>query len=124
MPHPPRPCAGGELRGFVHVELDGAVPCGVLVDNLNIAHALQRRAAGSRLLAAAADKVVVRRPGSGMYLRVLTRNVATQVFYRAPHGRLLDVAPVPPPGGDPARLIGTPFHVRVLWPDPTTLLNP
>jgi len=112
----------GDLIGFVHVELDGEAPWGALVDNLHVDRSAQRRGAGSRLMAAAAGAVLARRPGAGLYLWVLAQNRDAQAFYAARGGRLADTRPVPPPGGVDARLCGQPLVIRVVWPDPATLL--
>jgi hypothetical protein len=58
-----------------------------------------------------------------MYLWVLEQNTAAQQFYRALGGTCVEVAPVPPPGGVPARLNGFPKGLRIAWSD-TSLLAP
>lgn len=50
------------------------------------------------------------------------QNAAAQGFYRARGGNVVDRVPVPPPNGDPANLKGTPFMLRVVWPDAALLI--
>jgi predicted N-acetyltransferase YhbS len=54
--------------GFVHVVLDADSTWGALVDNLHVAHSLQRNGIGTLLLDRAARITIQRRPGSGIYL--------------------------------------------------------
>jgi hypothetical protein len=48
---------------------------------------------------------------------VLAQNLAAQRFYSACGATRAERAPVPPPGGDPTRLTGTPYKLRMVWPD-------
>ena len=52
-----------------------------------------------------------------MFLWVLEQNTAAQGFYRACGGVQTERRPVPPPGGDPGRLTGDPYCLRMVWPD-------
>ena len=56
-----------------------------------------------------------------MYLWVLQQNTAAQRFYRASGGVCVEEAAVPPPGGDPSRLHGSPRCWRMAWPDSSLL---
>lgn len=110
--------------GFVHVVFDADSTWGALVDNLHVAHSLQRNGIGTLLLDRAARIVIQRRPGSGIYLWVLEANEPAQAFYRARGGTLGDHELVAPPAGDPRNLNGAPRGIRVAWPDPFCLLLP
>ncbi|MFI6761734.1 hypothetical protein ACIBF5_21595 [Micromonospora sp. NPDC050417] len=52
-----------------------------------------------------------------MYLWVLRQNTAAQRFYLARGATCAEAATASPPGGDPARLNGTPGSLRMAWPD-------
>lgn len=105
------------LVGFIHVMLDDDPRWGSLVDNLHVVHDQHRTGVGTRLLAGAARAVVERATGAGMFLWVLEQNTAAQRFYLRCGARSEETAPVPPPGGDPGRLDGTPLCLRMTWPD-------
>lgn len=111
----------GRLVGFVHVVLDQDPSWGSLVDNLHVVHDRQRTGVGTRLLTRAAQAVIARATGTGMYLWVLRQNTAAQGFYRAAGATCVETASVSPPGGDPQRLNGTPQKLRMIWPDASTL---
>ena len=111
------------LVGFAHVVLDADRRWGALVDNLHVAHRLQRSGLGTRLLDAAARHLKQRRPGSGLFLWVLEKNEAAQAFYRARHGLFCDRTLAPPPGGDPGNLNGPQWKFRVAWPDPAVVIG-
>jgi hypothetical protein len=70
-----------------------------------------------------AQAVLDSAPASGLYLWVLEQNAAAQAFYTAKGGTCVERAAVPPPGGDPTRLNGTPMALRFAWPDPSPLLS-
>jgi GNAT superfamily N-acetyltransferase len=110
--------------GFAHTILDEDPTWGSLLDNLHVTHTHQRRGIGARLLRHSAKTVADHRPGSGFFLWVLEQNERAQAFYRALGGRCAESHKVPPPGGDPARLNGSPVGLRYVWPDPMTLLAP
>jgi len=112
---------GGRLVGFVHVVFDSDPEWGSLVDNLHVVHDGRRAGIGSRLLGRAARAVGVRAGGGAMYLWVLEQNVAAQRFYLSRGATCVETAAVPPPGGDPARLNGSPRGLRMVWPDVATL---
>jgi ribosomal protein S18 acetylase RimI-like enzyme len=113
-----------ELIGFVHVMLDADPRWGSLVDNLHVRTARRGSGIGGRLLRHAAEAVEQRAAGPAMYLWVLEQNTAAQGFYRANGGEAVETAPVPPPGGDPARLNGNPACLRIAWADVAKLPQP
>ncbi len=108
--------------GFVHVVLDADATWGALVDNLHVAHPVQRSGIGTLLLDRAARIVVERRPGSGIYLWVLEQNEPAQAFYASRGGTLGDREPTTPPAGDPRNLVGAPAKLRIAWRDPAALI--
>jgi GNAT superfamily N-acetyltransferase len=112
---------GGEPLGFVHVVFDDDPMWGSLVDNLHVIPPRQRGGIGTALLGVAASAVAGRGQG-GVYLWVLEQNTAAQAFYRARGGECVGRDRVPPPGGIPGRLNGTPTAFRYAWPDPGVLL--
>jgi GNAT superfamily N-acetyltransferase len=112
-----------QLVGFVHVEFDKDPRWGSLVDNLHVYTSQRRTGVGTQLLARAARAVTDQASGNAMYLWVLQQNTSAQHFYRASGGIEVETATVPPPGGDPTRLNGTPACLRMAWPD-ASLLNP
>lgn len=105
------------LVGFIHVAFDHDPRWGSLIDNLHVHHTEQRTGIGTQLLAHAARSVTAGATGNAMYLWVLQQNTAAQQFYRASGATCVETAPVPPPGGDPTRLNGTPACLRMVWPD-------
>ena len=108
--------------GFVHVVLDADPTWGALVDNLHVAHSVQRTGVGSLLLDRAARSIIERRPGFGVWLWVLEQNEPAQAFYVSRGGTIRDRDLAAPPGGDPRNLNGAPVKIRVAWPEPTKLL--
>ncbi|GAA1677724.1 hypothetical protein GCM10009745_21480 [Kribbella yunnanensis] len=111
----------GQLIGFVHVMLDKDPLWGSLVDNLHVSTARRGSGIGGRLLRHAASAVEQRAASRAMYLWVLEQNFAAQGFYRANGGEAVGSAPVPPPGGDPSRLNGSPACLRIAWADVAVL---
>jgi ribosomal protein S18 acetylase RimI-like enzyme len=111
---------GASFVGFVHVVFDADPHWGSLVDNLHVAWRRKRRGAGTQLMAAAGRSVLAH--GGGLYLWVLEQNTAAQAFYDARGGRCTDRRLVPPPGGRPERLNGSPVGLRYVWTDPATLI--
>jgi GNAT superfamily N-acetyltransferase len=109
--------------GFVHVVFDADDQWGSLIDNLHVIHDRQRAGLGTALLACAAGAVAERAAGQAMYLWVLEQNTAAQRFYRALGGICVEKAAVPPPGGVPSRLTGSPYGWRFIWPDSSILRN-
>jgi hypothetical protein len=70
----------------------------------------------------AGQAVAAHAPGGPVHLWVLEQNTAAQLSYTALGGTLAAVpVPVPAPGGDPARLNGSPRKIRVTWPDAVVL---
>ena len=110
-----------ELIGFVHVRFDADARWGSLVDNLHVRTARRGSGIGGRLLREAGHAVVQRAATRAMYLWVLEQNIAAQGFYRANGGAAVETALVPPPGGDPARLNGSPACLRIAWADVAAL---
>jgi ribosomal protein S18 acetylase RimI-like enzyme len=109
------------LAGFVHVMLDEDAEWGSLVDNLHVAHDRRRSGIGAILLAHAGRGVLERAAHPSAYLWVLEQNAAAQRFYQACGGIRRDKAPVPPPRGDASNLNGSPFGLRIAWPDVSVL---
>ncbi len=105
----------GVLVGFVHVVLDADPEHGALLDNLHVVHDRHGIGIGRQLMARAAEVVVARRPGQGLYLWVLEANTAAQGFYARCGGTLDGTATSEPPGG------GSVTALRCVWPDPRTL---
>jgi ribosomal protein S18 acetylase RimI-like enzyme len=115
--------AAVEVVGFAHMIFDDDPTWGSLVENLHIVNALQGRGIGTQLLAESAQAVRERNPSTGLYVWVLEQNTAAQAFYEARGGRCVERGLAFPPGGDPARLVGTPGRLRYVWPDPSELLR-
>jgi len=114
--------SGGALVGLAHTAFDDHPTWGALLDNLHVAADRKRRGIGTRLLSLTAQTVLAERPGSGLYLWVLEKNFSARAFYDARGGTCVESRKVLPPGGDPARLNGTPVGLRYHWPDPSALL--
>ena len=108
--------------GFAHVALDADPIWGALVDNLHVAHGVQRNGIGTLLLDRAARIIIDRRPGSGVYLWVLEHNEGARAFYVSRSGILRDPELAAPPRGDPRNLNGAPRKIRVVWSDPASLV--
>jgi ribosomal protein S18 acetylase RimI-like enzyme len=113
---------GGEVVGLAHTQLGAAAEWGALLDNLHVSYGLKRLGIGTRLLALTAQAVLDRAPASGLYLWVLEQNAGARAFYTARGGTCVETSRVPPPGGDPSRLNGSPMGLRFAWPDPSRLL--
>jgi len=114
---------GGTLVGLAHMAFDDHPTWGALLDNLHVVYGRKRQGIGTRLLSLTAEAVLAERPGSGLYLWVLEKNVNARAFYDASGGTCVESRKVLPPGGDPARLNGTPVGLRYYWPDPARLLT-
>jgi GNAT superfamily N-acetyltransferase len=112
---------GSGLIAFAHTAFGDHPTWGALLDNLHVAHQHRRRGVGSRLLILTARAVGKRQ--TGLYLWVLEQNVDARAFYEACGARLVDRAPVSPPGGVESRLTGSPAKLRYSWRDPTVLLS-
>ncbi len=111
----------GRLAGFVHVDFDFDPKWGSLVDNLHVHHSQRRTGIGTQLMSHAAQSVVAHASTNALYLWVLEQNLDAQKFYLASGATCAETAPVPPPGGNPTRLTGTPTCLRMTWPDATQL---
>jgi ribosomal protein S18 acetylase RimI-like enzyme len=114
---------GGEVVALAHTRLGDDATWGALLDNLHVAHELKRLGIGTRLLALTAQAVLDSSPASGLYLWVLEQNAAAQAFYAARGGACVERRAVLAPGGVPSRLNGAPMCLRLVWPDPATLLS-
>lgn len=107
---------GTGLVGFVHVVFDDDPRWGSLVDNLHVTHHRRGTGVGSLLLTRAARAVAQRPAGGPLYLWVLEQNTAAQGFYLSLGATRVEKQAVPPPGGVPARLNGSPARLRFAWP--------
>jgi len=105
------------LAGFAHAVFDHDERWGSLIDNLHVAGDRRRTGVGTALLTRAATAVAERATSPSVYLWVLEQNTAAQRFYLACGGTRGEKAAVPPPGGVPARLNGSPRRLRFSWPD-------
>jgi GNAT superfamily N-acetyltransferase len=112
----------GALVGFAHVVFDEDPEFGSLLDNLHVVHDRKRGGIGTRLMAEAARSVIQHGAG-GLYLWVLEQNVDAQAFYRARGGVCVGRRLVQAPGGIADRLNGSPSGLRVVWRDPSMLLD-
>lgn len=112
----------GRLVGFVHVAFDDDPRWGSLVDNLHVLHGQRRTGIGTQLLGHAARSVTERATSNAMYLWVLQQNTNAQQFYRASGASCVETGTVPPPGGDPTRLNGTPRCLRMAWSDASRVI--
>ena len=108
------------LVGFVHVVFDQDPQWGSLVDNLHVVNDVRRMGIGSRLLHRASQAVAQEAASNAMYLWVLQQNDAAQQFYRRCGATCEETALASPPGGDPTRLSGAPFKLRMTWRDVAT----
>ncbi len=111
------------LVGFAHTVFNADSTGNALLDNLHVASAHQRGGIGAQLVALSARATVDHSPGSGLYLFVLEENLNAQAFYGALGGRRVERAEAEAPGGDRARLNGTPMKLRYLWPDSAALIR-
>ena len=109
------------LAGFVHVVFDHDDRWGSLVDNLHVSGGRRRTGIGTALLTRAAGAVAEQAAEPSLYLWVLEQNSAAQRFYEAVGGTCVEKAAVPPPGGVPGRLNGSPARLRFVWPDASRL---
>jgi GNAT superfamily N-acetyltransferase len=112
----------GALAGLAHTILGEDPAWGALLDNLHVAYGLKGHGIGTRLLALTGQAVLDEAPSSGLYLWVLEQNSAARAFYAARGGTCVERDAAPPPGGDPARLNGTPMGLRYAWRNPSDLL--
>ena len=113
---------GGDVVGLAHTQLGENPEWGALLDNLHVAYGLKRMGVGTRLMALTAQAVLDSTPESGLYLWVLEQNAGARAFYTARGGTCVETSLVTPPGGDPARLNGSPRGLRFAWRDPSKLL--
>jgi len=108
---------GDGIVGFAHTILSSDPQWGALLDNLHVTHTLQGHGLGTQLLAHTARAVLERAPDSGLYLWVLVGNTNAQAFYAARGGTFVDRKETEAPGG------GMVTAIRVVWPDPSVLLE-
>jgi ribosomal protein S18 acetylase RimI-like enzyme len=108
----------GAIVGFVHTLLDEDDRFGALLDNLHVAGEWQRRGLGTELVRSSAKTVIAERPGRPLYLWVLERNARARAFYAAIGGAEADHASEPAADGTVVE------GVRVVWPEPSRLLQP
>lgn len=114
---------GDRLIGLAHSVLDDHPEWGALLDNLHVVYDRKRNGVGTRLLSRAAQRVLAERPGQGLYLWVLEKNVNARAFYAARGGTIVESRSILPPGGDQGRLApGQPQGLRCYWPDPAVLV--
>jgi ribosomal protein S18 acetylase RimI-like enzyme len=114
----------GGIDGFVHVDFDDDETWGSLVDNLHVSNELRRSGIGTVLMAQAATAVAARGAARPMYLWVLEQNLSAQRFYESLGGSCVQKTKVGPPGGVPERLNGTPYKLRMAWPDAALAVPP
>ncbi len=114
--------SGEGIVGFAHTILGEDPRWGALLENLHVSSWLHRSGVGRQLMSRTAEVVLERAPTQGLHLWVLEQNTAGQAFYGALGGTCVERAPTLPPGGDPARLNGSPWRLRFAWPDPNVLL--
>jgi ribosomal protein S18 acetylase RimI-like enzyme len=106
------------VAGFAHTRLDADPRWGALLENLHVADEIKRQGVGRALMAATADQLAARKPGSGLYLWVLEQNTAAQAFYAAQGGICVERGIRGPfPGG------GTAPAFRYAWPDPVSAFS-
>jgi len=113
--------ADGGVIGFAHLFLGEDATFGSLLENLHVRSALKRHGVGTQLMLRAASIAAEQEPTRGMYLWVLEQNVDAQAFYRRIGGEIVERGLAPAPSGDPTRLNGAPYRLRVSWPDPRLL---
>jgi ribosomal protein S18 acetylase RimI-like enzyme len=113
---------GGEIVGLAHTQLGDNADWGALLDNLHVSYGLKGLGIGTRLMALTAQAVLDSALGSGLYLWVLEQNAAARAFYTARGGTCVETCAEEAPGGDPSRLHGTVMCLRIVWPDPSTLV--
>ncbi len=114
--------SGEGIVGFAHTILGEDTRWGALLENLHVSSPLHRSGVGRQLMSRTAGVVLEDAPTEGLHLWVLEQNRAGQAFYGALGGTCVERAPTLPPGGDPARLNGSPWRLRFAWPDPNVLL--
>ena len=102
--------------------MSGTAKCSMSGGRARFAGALGTSACAFIFLIAA-RAVLAERPGSGLYLWVLEKNVNARAFYDARGGTCVEARAVLPPGGDQARLNGKPIGLRYAWSDPSALLT-
>jgi GNAT superfamily N-acetyltransferase len=106
---------GGELVGFVHLELDEEPAWGPLLENLHAAPHRKRQGIGRLLLAEAGRFVASDRPGEPMHLWVLDQNSNARGFYAACGGEDVETSHWTGPEGTPI------LSHRIVWREPGSL---
>jgi ribosomal protein S18 acetylase RimI-like enzyme len=112
------------LVGFIHVVFDHDPQWGSLIYNVHVVHDRRGTGIGRELMRRGARAVSAQAGGDAMFLWVLEQNTAAQRFYRACGAVETGRQPVPPPGGDPGRLTGDPYCLRMVWPDAGLFAGP
>jgi ribosomal protein S18 acetylase RimI-like enzyme len=128
--HQPRPdaCvlvaeADGVVVGFSYTICDHDPDFGSMLENLHVGRTRKGQGIGTQLMAMTAENLVQRGTAGGLYLWVLEPNTAARAFYDARGGRCVELRTSPPPGGDPANLVGAPRLCRYVWSDVAGLLR-
>lgn len=111
------------LAGFVHVVFDEDDEYGSLVDNLHVVTDRHRAGIGRSLMRHAGAAILKQARSPAAYLWVLEQNTTAQAFYQALGGGIVERSTVPPIGGVPGRLNGTPRCLRIAWSDAGALLT-
>lgn len=114
---------GRDLVGVAHTVVDDDLTWGSLLDNLHVAADYKRYGIGSHLMAHSARTVLELASKPGLHLWVNQQNPDARAFYAARGGTHVETRPSTPPGGVPARLLGSPTALRIVWPDAHVLLT-
>ena len=109
--------------GLAHTVLDDDPTWGALLDNLHVGYGLKRQGVGTRLLSLTAQAVLADRPDPACTCGSSSRTRTPAPSTTPAAARCVESREVLPPGGDPARLNGTPRGLRYTWPDPARLLG-
>jgi GNAT superfamily N-acetyltransferase len=116
--------AEGVVVGFSYTIGDEDPDFGSMLENLHVERTRKGHGIGTRLMATTAEVLLERGTAGGLYLWVLEPNTAARAFYEARGGRCVERRISPPPGGDPAHLVGAPRLCRYVWPDLADVLVP
>jgi GNAT superfamily N-acetyltransferase len=111
---------GRGLAGFVHVILDEDAEWGSLVDNLHVADDRRRTGIGTALLARAGRGAVERRSSGQLSVGVRAEHCSAAVLPRL-RRRAPGQGARPTARRRASRLNGSPFGLRIAWPDVSVL---
>jgi len=75
-------CENNTVCGFICIYIDNHHQWGTLIENLHISEHYKGQGMGKTLLTAASQIAYQHAPTNGLYLEVLTGNVAAQQFYQ------------------------------------------